>query len=414
MNSFGSQCHLTEHIRCHTGENPFICCQCNKTFRTNTSLTSHMRIHTGEKPFTCITCNRTFSDSSNLYRHAQTHTKNKPFVCHECRKTFSRKETLDLHIRTHTGEKPFVCDECKRGFTSSSNLVRHQRSHTGSKSHVCPECKNTFTRNDELAVHMRIHTGERPFQCAWCNKTFSKSGNMLVHIRTHSGIKPHICNYTLCGAKFTRSNSLKAHIRAFHTETGRKRQKRQEERFFRSLKQQYKIDFNIETEREVEIDFKCAIQNGTYARLDGFVTCFLIIFLIVFLCRAKIREKDLCEMLVEVDEHQHNSYNVSCECNRTTNVAQSRMIARPDGKRLLIRFNPHGFSVNGQPQRITYKERLAKFVNLFQTCNLPTGQDFGIVYMFYDSFHDEHGNLHLELEKDPDFTLQEHIVQIVT
>ena len=51
--------------------------------------------------WTCDVCGHALASNQALQRHMLTHTGEKPFKCQDCGKTFSRKDNMRQHMVIH-------------------------------------------------------------------------------------------------------------------------------------------------------------------------------------------------------------------------------------------------------------------------------------------------------------------------
>jgi KRAB domain-containing zinc finger protein len=212
------------HSRIHQGKvgtaasavkKSFKCSFCSKTFRNSFAFTRHVRVHTGERPYSCSLCGKSFSRPGGLKTHcctvassmqvatienASDPVEELPYSCLVCGKSFKHPEYLKSHyISTHSGRL---------------NSISNVEGEATERSKMCPFCAQTFHDFLALRKHVRAHSEEKCHSCSLCDKKISRLGNLKIHLRVHTGEKPNCC--PLCARSFNDPSGLRRHVRS-HT-----------------------------------------------------------------------------------------------------------------------------------------------------------------------------------------------------
>ncbi|XP_063222234.1 uncharacterized protein LOC134530887 [Bacillus rossius redtenbacheri] len=131
----------------------FSCSYCSKAFSKQRNLDMHVRCHTGERPYVCDLCPQAFTRYNTLWKHKKRVHLNWSYTCTVCGRLFPFKNVLDLHILNVHQREP------KKGFRIGGSVIRKAKvSRMG--NYPCGDCKKNFVYLGALLTHERMYHGK--------------------------------------------------------------------------------------------------------------------------------------------------------------------------------------------------------------------------------------------------------------
>ena len=220
---------LKKHTNTHSGNRPFTCNVCKKSFTRSYSLKTHNRIHRGKKSrdttsldtFLETVCLDLATSSLYLEKSEERMSEQQEVVVElgevedelveELRgegnmeelsfttvddvqqdtKNFSvsLEPKMTRHFRVRSQKST---QQVHYSTIVSSDIKTHIKTHK--KDYTCRQCEKSLTRLGNLRTHNQIHSGEKPYPCKQCDKSFTQSGSLMTHNKIHSGEKHYTCN----------------------------------------------------------------------------------------------------------------------------------------------------------------------------------------------------------------------------
>ncbi|XP_074029527.1 uncharacterized protein [Leptinotarsa decemlineata] len=215
------------HVGEERGDEIFYCAQCNFTTRQKRSLVPHMLTHRNPDElvtYRCQFCPYEAKWKKSVKMHEEIHIKT--FSCDLCDFVTKQKRFLKEHIRGHEPlEKPviYTCGECEFKTIYKHSIVKHGLIHKKPEEvtmHCCQQCEYKSKRSQDLRQHiLAIHTEDATiYECDECQYKTKYRGGLRTHKnlqhKNPDEVKKFRCS--VCPFETKYKSSLLSHEEALH------------------------------------------------------------------------------------------------------------------------------------------------------------------------------------------------------
>ncbi|KAH6933442.1 hypothetical protein HPB50_014874 [Hyalomma asiaticum] len=106
--TFGDVSCYSKHKFVHSGDRPYTCFACDKSFTQSGNLYRHecLYVLAQKRPYGCELCPATFGDVSCYSKHKFVHSGDRPYTCFACDKSFTQSCKLHRHERDNVPSGP--------------------------------------------------------------------------------------------------------------------------------------------------------------------------------------------------------------------------------------------------------------------------------------------------------------------